>query len=370
MVGAGPAGSTAAYCLAGRGLDVCLIDKQTFPRPKLCAGLLTWKTISLLEILFGTTVDTLKRVGIVNHICCDYRIFAYQSELARGSLDFPFHLVDRAAYDAYWLQRARDAGAKVATGIAATRIRSVDGRIELANGDVLSAHTIIGADGAGSKIRRCAFNTPESRKQWFGQLAMTIEKKCASRSAPPYAALHFGFVPWGYAWSFPSKESQIVGMGSIRAKDDRPFKEGFRNFLSSIDLEDLAGPPWRGHPLPFGNFLKTPGQGRVLLTGDACGLADPLLGEGIYYAHRSAQIAAKAIGTASAAPPAILSAYKKLLNKHVIRELNWIKFYRNLLFIGGRQRRFRGLKLFLRFFPKRLEAAVQGQRPFSRLLLP
>ena len=148
-----------------------------------------------------------------------------------------------------------------------------------------------------------------------------------------------------------------------------PSKRDSVTFCPPSILKTAPGRLGVDTPCPS-EIFKNAGQGRVLLTGDACGLADPLLGEGIYYAHRSAQIAAKAIGSASASPPAILNAYKKRLNKHVIRELNWIKFYRNLLFIGGRRRRFRGLKLFLRFFPKRLEATVQGQRSFSRLLLP
>ena len=47
VIGAGPAGSTAAYILACRGYRVALVDKRHFPRPKLCAGVLTWKTIRL-----------------------------------------------------------------------------------------------------------------------------------------------------------------------------------------------------------------------------------------------------------------------------------------------------------------------------------
>ena len=147
-------------------------------------------------------------------------------------------------------------------------------------------------------------------------------------------------------------------------------KESFFRYLNSIDLEKQAGSPLQGHPLPFGNYLKTPGKGRVLLVGDACGLADPLLGEGIYYAHRSAQIASTAIGTNGLPPSRILDVYQRELRRHIIREFGWIKFYRNLLFAGGRIRKFRGLRLFLHLFPKRLEAAIQGQLPFRRLLVP
>ena len=55
--------------------------------------------------------------------------------------------------------------------------------------------------------------------------------------------------------------------------------------------QDIPTP--KSHALPYGNYLTRPGYGNVLLLGDACGLADPLLGEGIYYAHKSACLAAK-----------------------------------------------------------------------------
>jgi flavin-dependent dehydrogenase len=124
------------------------------------------------------------------------------------------------------------------------------------------------------------------------------------------------------------------------------------------------------HPLPYGNFLPRPSLNRILLVGDACGLADPLLGEGIYYAHRSAQLASRAVCASRPDYRHLDTMYTQFIQRNLLRELRWIQMYRNLLFWGGRARRYRGLKLFMRLFPKRLEAAIQGQLPFSRLLLP
>jgi flavin-dependent dehydrogenase len=116
--------------------------------------------------------------------------------------------------------------------------------------------------------------------------------------------------------------------------------------------------------------MDPPGFDRIMLVGDACGLADPLLGEGIFYAHRSGQLAAQAIPAADRNGKDPASQYRRSLNQHVLRELRWIKFYRNLLFYGGLRRRYRGLKLFFRLMPHRLEDAVQGKLSFARLLLP
>ena len=59
VIGAGPAGSTAAYLLASKGFKVLILDKSTFPRDKLCGGLLTWKTVKLLESIFQTNIEFL-----------------------------------------------------------------------------------------------------------------------------------------------------------------------------------------------------------------------------------------------------------------------------------------------------------------------
>jgi flavin-dependent dehydrogenase len=75
VIGAGPAGSTAAYLLALNGFKVLIIDKAIFPRDKLCGGLLTLKSIKLLEDIFSTSVEFLK----------SRRVITYQSFLTNSA---------------------------------------------------------------------------------------------------------------------------------------------------------------------------------------------------------------------------------------------------------------------------------------------
>ncbi len=161
VVGAGPAGATAAYLLARHGYNVRLIDKRHFPRPKLCAGLLTWKTMELISAIFGPCTDELTKKRIITHACRDYRIFRGPKEIARGCLDFPFHFVDRPAYDHHWLQMAQAMGAQTLTGRAVTAVDADSGAIDLADGSRLQAGLIIGADGAWSKVRQAL---PQAQK--------------------------------------------------------------------------------------------------------------------------------------------------------------------------------------------------------------
>jgi geranylgeranyl reductase family protein len=373
IIGAGPAGATAAFLLSKHGYDVCLFDRRNFPRPKLCAGLLTWKSIVLLEHIFGLTLDRLKDQGLIVHSCQEYRIFYKMKEIGHGRLNFPFHFVHRPTYDLRWLGFAEAAGARTITGTAVTKVDAEAGRLTLADGREFSAHMIIGADGVWSKARRALPEQIFCERRWRADLAATIEirRPHENRCPPPdFTSLHFGYVPWGYAWSFPGKDARTLGIAGLRRSRSESIRDAFRTFLQSIGFDDATEEDWKGYPLPYGNHLHQPAHRRLLLVGDACGLADPLLGEGIYYAHASARIAAQAIieGGLEAEPAGRI--YRERLNRDLIRELRWIKLWRTALFMGGRHRRYRGLRLFCRLLPKRLEATVQGQRSFSRLLLP
>ena len=373
VVGGGPAGATAAYMLARGGFRVIVFEKKAFPREKVCAGLLTWKTVDVVREIFGTSMSELESRGAVIHSCRDYRIYYGPREIARGRLDFPFHFVRRSIYDNFWLTKAASTGATVCTR---TAVRAVDPRgrwVELENGQRFGTRLVIGADGALSQVRKALIAVQGAKTPWRHNLAMTIETRTPVSppgSTFPFASLHFGFVPWGYAWSFPSDTGRIFGIGALTAIKNGSLKRGFYDFLTAFGRGHRNSSDWKSHPLPYGNWIDPPCGGRLLLVGDACGLADPLLGEGIYYAHRSAQLAVCAIIDAGPDFHNVDVAYRNLLNRHVLKELRWIKLIRNLLFVGGSRRRFRGLRLAMHLFPKTIEDAIQGRRQFSRLWVP
>jgi len=371
VVGAGPAGATAAWLLARQGFQVGLIDKQIFPRAKICAGLLTWKTTRLIEELFQTDINQLKNDRVIDHTCGNYRIFYHESEIARGHLDTPFHFTDRRTYDAYWVTRAMAAGANVQAPAKVVRVDHEEGLVDLSDGRRIKAQIIIGADGVWSKVRSALQPAPAARKRWTLNLAGTVETRRPyhdPRERPSFAALHFGNLPWGYGWSFPGATHQTIGMCFLPRNHKRSIKSIFKAFLAVNGLgPDACRQVLHSHPLPYGNYLRCPATKRALLVGDACGLADPLLGEGIYYAHLSAALAALAITDCAPDWHKAAGSYAKQLNATILKELRWIRAFRNALFLGGYHRRYRGLKLCLRLFPKPFEAAVQGTRSFRRL---
>lgn len=373
VVGAGPAGTTAAYLLACNGYEVCLLDKTVFSRPKLCAGLLTWKTVDLLERMFDTSLDRLKQDRVVLHDCRDYRIHFKETQIARGRLDHPFHFTERKHYDAYWLSKALSAGATLLAPARVVRADAESGHLFLSDGGRITADHIIGADGAASKVRSAVPANRVSRRRWRQNRAASLETHLfhpLDVETPQFADLYFGLVPWGYAWSFPGADCRTIGICTLAGRHTTSIKTAFGELAGQLHIDTDRLKRIGSHPLPYGNYLQRPVYKRVLLIGDAAGLADPLLGEGIYYAHRSAQIAAHAIIDASAQKAEAVTMYRRRLNTIIIQEFKWMNLIRHALFVGGHRRRYRGLKLLMYLMPKRIESAVHGKRPFSRLLAP
>jgi len=152
VIGAGPAGSTAAYLLASKGFKVLILDKSTFPRNKLCGGLLTWKTVKLLESIFQTNIDYLKSKQTITCSSLKSRVVSSTGMSIKGQLDHPFHFVQRDAYDFFWLKMACRAGAEFRPGekVISLDYSNFEGKISTDRGSEFFGRFIFGADGVVS----------------------------------------------------------------------------------------------------------------------------------------------------------------------------------------------------------------------------
>lgn len=104
VAGGGPAGSTAARKLTGLGYDVGVFDRETFPRHKTCGGLLTEKTIALLDRVFDYSANFLRDRNVLDYVSHGYEIHFRDTLLARGRSDLRFFFVKRKTFDEFFLK--------------------------------------------------------------------------------------------------------------------------------------------------------------------------------------------------------------------------------------------------------------------------
>jgi geranylgeranyl reductase family protein len=367
IVGAGPAGSTAAFLLASRGLKVHLLDRRNFPRPKLCGGLLTWKTIQTLERVFQTGPRALASSGIIRSASREYMVADRCGRRICRTLAYPFHLVDRKTYDDFWLQHAISAGAEFHPASEVATVDLKQNEVATEKGARWKGRFVIGADGVNSRIRKGLVRAGKPIGPPRPGTAMALE--CAvphqSGSFPKSPAIYYGYVPWGYAWSFPYPDHQVIGIAALRRNACRRIMSCFQDFAAGLQISDLRVLPVQGHLLPYGNYLRTPGHGNILLAGDAAYLADPFLGEGVYYAHRSAELAAAAVIASLAQPESAIDRYRESVQRIIHPELKYARAGRQLIFSLPPRLYFPVLAALLRLIPTVCEETIQGQRSFK-----
>jgi geranylgeranyl reductase family protein len=318
IVGAGPAGSFAAERLARAGLRVALFDGRLPGEPKACGGGVTSKALKawphLLEAV-GRTIGELD-------------MYSPSGKHLHMKLDEPFAVYSRIAFDTFLRDRARDAGAQVFAGKISARgfEQTADGWIvRTAEGAEFSCQYLVGADGANSAIaKKLAGPLPPAEMEVaFGYRAPLPESGRQTDSQGAQAATVVAFLPkWvGYAWAFPRIDHVSFGIATTQdAFDHESLDKLLWDFMVSYyDVAQVGGAGkmqlWKAAGETQINNLRQKAEryaARIpglaprtwdtrkacgdswALLGDAAGFADPVTGEGIYYALRSAELFADA----------------------------------------------------------------------------
>jgi len=366
IVGGGPAGATAGLILARDGLDVLVLEKKAFPRFKLCGGMLTKKTIELgREILPGFLPDLQLR-GIIEKKSKTYAIRSKNELLYLGRAEYPFIMVNREKYDFFWMEQLKLSGAAVSID-RAVRIDISKSRVITEAGKTYQGRFILGADGRGSRIRKALARRkivqPPGSKRSALALETFVDRKSGSFSNHP--ELFFGEVRDGYAWSFPGSGTQVIGICSARIKDGRRLKDLLMELLTSQGVMIPGGQKIQANILPYGDYEKRPGYKNILLAGDAAGLAEPLLGEGIYYAHASGSLSARAVIECLNQPGRSCDVYAQFMGRIVSSMRKRLLFRKLTLGMPP----FLAEKLFRSLLPlvaKKLESRIQGQHISSK----
>ena len=307
IVGAGPAGSTLGYELARRGISVLILEKDKLPRNKPCAGGVTFRAHALLDFDIGPVTQRLVYGMKISYQLGDFCVKRYRDPLA--------HLVMRREFDHLLVRKAQDAGAAVIDGVRAEQVSSSEGRVEVTTKHgSYRAKIAVGADGANSVVAAKTGLMKDAQRELALEAEVSVSDKKLDEISS-FISVDLGCIPGGYGWVFPKKSHVSAGVtGPARLSGIfKPYLDRVLQQFGEYDIVDFSG-----HVMPMrrrGSSIQT---GGVLLVGDAAGLIHPLSGEGIFYAIKSARLAAPVIVSALQSEKVDLRGYQRAVDAELM----------------------------------------------------
>jgi geranylgeranyl reductase family protein len=286
IVGGGPAGASCAAFCAVAGLRTIVLEREKFPREKVCGDCVNpacWPILRRLELAEKVRSLPHGKLERVEFIGIGGRRFSV--DLPEG--DRAEIAVKRSLFDQLLLERARELGAAVSESATVTSLASPDPRTDhwkiSAGEKTIRARTLVAADGRNSTVARLSGLLPRSTKERVAlQTHWPLPPDFGDRVV-------LEFRPEGYSGQAPVGNRELnICLVSVPAKIASLRAWAETRFQIPPDHSWRTITPLTREPI-------SPGQPGLFLVGDAARVVEPFTGEGIYYALASGELAAKAI---------------------------------------------------------------------------
>ncbi len=312
VVGAGPAGATAAYNLAKQGRSVLVLEKAGFPRYKPCGGGVSPAIASWFDFDFTPVIK-----NTVSQVKYTWKL-EDPVEIKLKDVT-PMWMVRRDEFDNFLLQQAIGKGAELKDNTKVTGISWQDAQwqVKTTNGEFTSSY-LIAADGVNGPMANW-LGMPQKQKVVAASLEVSAE---VSERRQNLAYFDFGSLKNGFMWSFPKADGYSFSGAYVRDKKGNPteLKTQLTNFAQKFGV-DLSQSQYTEFSLNLWQENHSLDTNHALIAGEAAGVVDPLIGEGIRPAIFTGRKAAEAIIQALEGQESALAAYTDIVNQEWGSEL-------------------------------------------------
>lgn len=322
IVGAGPAGGSAAYHLAKRGRSVLVLEKESLPRYKPCGGGVSPQVAEWFDFDFSPAIS-LK----IDTIRYTWKM-ADPVEANLGNLE-PIWMVRRDVFDHFLIQKAQAQGAELKdhTEVVGIEFQSDRWQVNTATCSFTGRY-LIAADGAkGPMAKWLGFK--ERKRRLGGALEAEAPAHVSDRQSIHF---EFGMVKNGYIWNFPKADGYSIGVGTFRGGEQQDFKGMLAEYATLFGV-DMSTAKQYGHPLCLWDGEQALHTQHALLAGEAACVVDPMTAEGIRPSIFTGVKAAEAIDQALGGNLNALETYTATIQDEWGKDMAWAQrlagvFYR------------------------------------------
>jgi len=319
--GAGPSGAILGYLLANKGINTLILEKESFPRYKVCAGGIQWKALKILPFNIDSIIEK-KISGIYfSRKLKDVFYKKYHDDL--------IYTVDRQKFDNFIVKNAIKSGCSINFKEKVLNFEIENSIVKVnTNENTYFSKILVGADGAESIVFKKLNSNIRLQKIIGYEIEEPITDFSLINDFNDNILLDFTGVKKGYLWIFPKREYLSIGDGGpvkdalnikrylvwfLKNFPDAFFKKNFNFEIKSKIKAHFI--PVRGK----NNFLN---GYRVIVIGDAAGFGDGFTGEGLHNAFLSSNIAFESIVNALNKNDYYFIDYFNNINDKIIRNIN------------------------------------------------